>query len=89
MGSILTWPSLGLIIENSGWLWAFLICGILVICWTIIWFFVVTDSPENHPRISEEEKKYITESLSGRVATTVKVNKVILKIGAQFMFSIK
>lgn len=75
LGSILTWPSLGVIIESFGWLWAFLICGILVICWTILWFFLVTDSPGTHPRISTEEKKYIMDSLGGKVTTTVKVKK--------------
>lgn len=75
LGSILTWPSLGIIIENFGWLWAFLICGILVLCWTVIWFFTVADSPETHPRISDEEKKYIMECLSGKIKNNVKVYK--------------
>lgn len=77
LGSILTWPSLGMVIERFGWLWAFLICGILVICWTIIWFFLVTDSPGTHPRISAEEKKYIIDSLCGKVTTTVKVKPIL------------
>lgn len=75
LGSILTWPSLGMIIESFGWIWAFLVCGIIVLCWTLIWYFIVTDSPESHPRISEEEKKYITDSLSGKVTKNVKVRK--------------
>lgn len=74
LGSIVTWPSMGIIIEHFGWLWSFLVCGILVICWTVIWFFTVTDSPETHPRISEQEKQYIVDSLSGKVSSNKKVN---------------
>ncbi|XP_023015544.2 sialin [Leptinotarsa decemlineata] len=68
LGTMITWPMLGAIIESFGWTWAFLSCGIFVICWTVLWFYLVADSPEVHPRISEEEKAYITDSLSGNIA---------------------
>ncbi|KAG5867254.1 hypothetical protein JTB14_019027 [Gonioctena quinquepunctata] len=68
LGTVVTWPMLGAVIESFGWLWAFLSCGALVLGWTVLWFFLVADSPEEHPRISEEEKRYIVDSLSGNVA---------------------
>ncbi|XP_072381179.1 sialin-like isoform X2 [Diabrotica undecimpunctata] len=68
LGTVITWPLLGAIIEKFGWSWAFIGCGIFVICWTGLWYVFVTDSPEQHPRISEDEKNYIVQSLSGRVS---------------------
>ncbi|CAG9840099.1 unnamed protein product [Diabrotica balteata] len=68
LGTVITWPLLGAIIEKFGWSWAFIGCGIFVICWTGLWYVFVTDSPEQHPRISEDEKNYIVHSLSGRVS---------------------
>ncbi|CAH1118746.1 unnamed protein product [Phaedon cochleariae] len=71
LGTVITWPMLGAIIETMGWVSAFLCCGVLVLCWTICWFFCVTDSPEEHSRISLEEKRYIVDSLAGKI-TNVK-----------------
>ncbi|KAJ8961071.1 hypothetical protein NQ314_006001 [Rhamnusium bicolor] len=56
LGTVITWPMLGTIIENLGWIWAFIISGILVLTWTILWIIFVSDSPDAHPRISDEEK---------------------------------
>ena len=41
----------------------FYISGGAVFIWTIIWFVLVYDSPLKHPRISEQEQKYITKSI--------------------------
>ena len=38
------------------------ISGGAVLFWTVLWFVLVYDSPLKHPRISEQEKKYIVES---------------------------
>lgn len=78
LGSIVTWPLLGSVIESLGWLWAFLVCGFCVIGWTILWYLLVADSPEAHSRISEEERKYIVNSLAGKVKTNE--SKVRFKI---------
>jgi len=34
------------------------------LCWTVSWFALVYDSPQDHPSISEEEKQYILDSLN-------------------------
>ncbi|CAG9865472.1 unnamed protein product [Phyllotreta striolata] len=68
LGTIITWPLLGAVIEKFGWAWAFFSSGSLVIAWTVSWWFCVTDSPEQHPRISEEEKRHIVDSLKGRIS---------------------
>lgn len=43
----------------GGWPSAFYVFGGLSILWCFLWYFLVTEKPECHPRISEEEKKYI------------------------------
>ncbi|XP_057653475.1 sialin-like [Diorhabda carinulata] len=68
LGTVITWPLLGYIIETLGWTWAFIGSGGCVIAWTISWYFLVTDSPEQHRTISEEEVRHITESLSGSIS---------------------
>nr|XP_022916487.1 sialin-like [Onthophagus taurus] len=71
LGTVITWPLLGAILESMGWSWAFFIPGIIVLLWCTLWFILVSDTPEDHPRISEEEKKYIAKSV-GDVITKEK-----------------
>jgi len=54
----------GLISQNLGWEYVFYITGGFVLCWTALWFGLVYDSPQDHPRISGEEKLYIMKSLN-------------------------
>ncbi|XP_017779301.1 PREDICTED: sialin [Nicrophorus vespilloides] len=68
LGTVLTWPMLGSIVESLGWTWAFYIPGGLALLWCLLWFFLVSDSPDLHPRISDEEKFYIAKSLGDSVA---------------------
>ncbi len=35
-------------------------CGLF---WSVFWFFLVYDSPDQHPRISVEEREYITREI--------------------------
>ena len=37
--------------------------GTLGLLWCVLWFFVGYSEPGQHPRISEQEKKYIQSSL--------------------------
>ncbi|XP_014678539.1 PREDICTED: sialin-like [Priapulus caudatus] len=47
-------------------------------CLTSLWYlYVVYDSPEEHPRISEVERNYIKGSLKGQVHTLEKLHKEI------------
>ena len=63
-GLIISYPLCGLIIDSLGWEAAFYIIGSITLVWGILWLLVVFDSPEQHPRISEEERQYITSELS-------------------------
>lgn len=61
LGSILA----GLISKSSmGWPWGFYIIAIINLGYTIIWALFFHNTPETHPRITPEEKKYIQVSLS-------------------------
>jgi len=42
-----------------------------VIC-SILWFFLVYDSPAQHPRISSEEREYIEKALNTKAAEKVR-----------------
>ena len=42
--------------------------------WSIMWFFLVYDSPSQHPRISVEEKMYIENALNKKAGEKKVVN---------------
>ncbi|KAK5641606.1 hypothetical protein RI129_010153 [Pyrocoelia pectoralis] len=67
IGTVVTWPLSGSIIQHLGWTWAFYIQGGLVFLFSCVWLIVVSDSPNTHPRISKEEKFYINNSLGDGV----------------------
>ncbi|KAK4872559.1 hypothetical protein RN001_014588 [Aquatica leii] len=68
VGAGLTFPLCGIIIDLWGWEYVFYVSGILGTLWYAAWYFLVFDSPSEHPRISEDEKEYILSSLGGSVA---------------------
>lgn len=46
----------------------FVVCsGAVGLVWFVLWAFFVFDSPNTHPRISEQERLYITSSLKNEV----------------------
>ncbi|RZC33386.1 sialin, partial [Asbolus verrucosus] len=63
VGAALTYPVCGFIIHKWGWELVFYTSGVAGTLWFIAWWFLVYDSPAKHPRISQEEKEYILESL--------------------------
>lgn len=46
----------------------FYVFGGLGLIWSIPWFFLVSEHPETHPRISLEEKQYIMHHCSKKVS---------------------
>jgi len=47
------------------------IAGVVGVIWAIMWFFLVYDSPAQHPRISAEEREYIEKALNKKTETKV------------------
>jgi MFS family permease len=67
-GTVVTWPLCGLLIETVGWVWAFYVPAIVCIVLALVWFYVVSDSPATHKRISPKEVEYIETSLGTSVS---------------------
>ena len=57
--------------QTSNCLTIFTVClctAGIVLTWCVVWAFMVTDSPLDHPRISKEEQDYIVTSLKGTIS---------------------
>ncbi|XP_066974259.1 vesicular glutamate transporter 3-like [Macrobrachium rosenbergii] len=74
-GTIIALSLGGLMNESDflgGWPSIFYVFGILGILWCIPWLIFMRDSPQKHPRISEEELRYI-EANGSTVRTTMRM----------------
>lgn len=61
LGGAVTPPLVVMIIAFAGWRESFILLGSLSLAWTVLYFFVFTDTPEEHPRITPEELAEINE----------------------------
>ncbi|KAJ4436796.1 hypothetical protein ANN_16928, partial [Periplaneta americana] len=62
IGSVLAMSVTGLLVDASGWPTVFYFFGAVAIAWFIPWMIIVYETPEEHPRISYEEKTYLMKS---------------------------
>ncbi|XP_031441606.1 sialin [Clupea harengus] len=62
-GAFVAMPLTGYICHALGWPAVFYCCGGAGCVWAIFWFALVSDDPRTHPRISECERDYITQSI--------------------------
>ncbi|XP_014673440.1 PREDICTED: sialin-like, partial [Priapulus caudatus] len=77
IGIVLVLPIGSSLCHNVSWDSIFYVIGGAG-CLTSLWYlYVVYDSPEEHPRISEVERNYIKGSLKGQVHTLEKAHKEI------------
>lgn len=53
----------GYIGEYTHWKYIFHITSLCGVIWSVLWYNLVYDSPQQHPRISLKEKEYIDNSL--------------------------
>ena len=51
--------------------------GVVGVIWAIMWFFLVYNSPAEHPRISAEERDYIEKALNKKAEEKVPVVNVL------------
>ncbi|CAG2054585.1 unnamed protein product [Timema podura] len=63
LGTLCAMFTAGKIIAAFGWQGPFYFNGILAVPYFISWMYLVYDSPNKHPRISEEEKSYLASSI--------------------------
>ncbi|KAJ1520118.1 hypothetical protein ONE63_004338 [Megalurothrips usitatus] len=65
-GTIVSMPLSGYLADvefMGGWPLAFYVFGGLGVVWSIVWWWIIYDSPATHPKISSEERNYIITCL--------------------------
>ncbi|XP_033764213.1 sialin-like [Pecten maximus] len=65
-GNIATFASSGILCDygfDNGWGSIFYITGGLSFFWVLLWFYVASDSPQEHKRITGAEREYITSQI--------------------------
>ncbi|CAK9833795.1 Vesicular glutamate transporter 2 [Anthophora retusa] len=67
VGAAITYPLCAAVSSTFGWSTAFHVTSVLGVIWYGFWLYLVHDSPQQHPRISDEEKNYILENLADSV----------------------
>lgn len=64
VGNVISMAVTGIIIERLSWPYVFYIYGFIGILWYVTWIMFVSDTPSTHRFISEEEKKYLEETVT-------------------------
>ncbi|KAL1131947.1 hypothetical protein AAG570_011558, partial [Ranatra chinensis] len=62
-GTVASLPISGLLANYFGWESIFYVTGSVGVIWSIAWWIIVKDRPEDDPKISASELKYLRESL--------------------------
>ncbi|KAK5638170.1 hypothetical protein RI129_012465 [Pyrocoelia pectoralis] len=71
-GTGISYALCGFLIANFGWTAVFYTSGSIGLIWCLMWYFLVFDSPEKHPRISREELDYIRKNTDSSYASRKK-----------------
>ncbi|XP_017797234.1 PREDICTED: sialin-like [Habropoda laboriosa] len=66
----ITYPLCGFIIAHFGWRAVFYTTGSIGMFWCLFWYFFAFDTPASHPRISQQELRYIQSSVGNQVHGT-------------------
>jgi len=80
IGIGLTYPLCGFILSEYGWPYVFYTTGTLGIGWCTLWYFLAFNTPQEHPRIAEEELHYIELNVSKEINNATKVKVPWLQI---------
>ncbi|XP_069971042.1 sialin [Penaeus vannamei] len=75
-GIVVTMVTSGWLCDSAvlgGWPLVFYVYGSLGLVWSAAWFLLVSDFPQTHPRISEEERKYIVGQCELRRGETIPI----------------
>ena len=59
LGAAFALPFVAWLITDFGWRTSFVILGAIGVAWAAIWWFAFRDRPEDHPRLSDQEKDEI------------------------------
>ncbi len=61
LGSVIAPVLIAFLYGSFGWRTTFIIIGLVGLLWIIPWLFINKAKPKNHPWITEEEKKFISQ----------------------------
>uniref|UniRef100_A0A6I8PL19 Solute carrier family 17 member 6 n=1 Tax=Ornithorhynchus anatinus TaxID=9258 RepID=A0A6I8PL19_ORNAN len=62
-GAVIAMPLAGILVQYTGWSSVFYVYGSFGMVWYLFWLLVSYESPAKHPTISDEERRYIEESI--------------------------
>uniref|UniRef100_A0A671UW01 Solute carrier family 17 member 6 n=1 Tax=Sparus aurata TaxID=8175 RepID=A0A671UW01_SPAAU len=62
-GAVIAMPLAGILVQYTGWSSVFYVYGCFGIFWYMFWILVSYESPAEHPTITDEERRYIEESI--------------------------
>ncbi|XP_021924654.1 putative inorganic phosphate cotransporter isoform X2 [Zootermopsis nevadensis] len=63
LGTVVAMPLCGLVLNAWGWEAVFYVSGVLAFVWCVAWWLLVFDTPDQHPRISRDERQYLKDNL--------------------------
>ncbi|KAK3923783.1 Sialin [Frankliniella fusca] len=72
LGAAVTMPICGQLLATYGWESTFYATGAVGLAWSLLWFALIYDSPAQHPRISDEERRFIEHALGDTVRSKEK-----------------
>src|SRR5262249_51566848 len=61
VGLIIAFPLAVWVMTHLGWPWVFYLFGLLGLVWSMAWYLLVTNNPEENPRISPEELQLLLQ----------------------------
>ena len=64
IGIVISMPVSGLLASTIGWESVFYVFGVVGVVWTFFWMVLIKASPDEDQWITEEEKRFIKQSLS-------------------------
>jgi ACS family hexuronate transporter-like MFS transporter len=67
VGAVVAPPLIAAVILSSSWRWAFLVCGVAGLAWTVWWAWEY-QPPAHHPRLSAAERETIAEVFDASAA---------------------
>jgi len=62
-GTLVIFTLAGYIADNLGWEAVFYVTGGCSLVWVVGWFYLVYDTPAQHPRIDTEEREFIEKAI--------------------------
>ncbi|PNF42661.1 hypothetical protein B7P43_G18218 [Cryptotermes secundus] len=69
VGTALTYPLSGILMATLDWQYVFYMTGCLTLIWYAFWLYLIYDSPAQHPRISNAERKYLERAIGETVTS--------------------